>query len=161
MTSLTDAFPYDLAPARLGVVDLPALMTFERLANDDAWSEPLLQAALIDRNYDVWGVWSTDGARLRATAVLAHLPFDAELQSICVLPDERRHGLARGLLAWILRGASARGAERLLLELRESNLAARRLYEQAGFVIDGQRQGYYRREDGRGEDALLMSRELN
>jgi len=161
VTSLTDAFPSDLVPVRLGVVDLPALMTFERLSNDDAWSEALLHAALIDRSYEVWGIWSADGVRLLATAVLAYLPFDAELQSICVLPAERRHGLARGLLAWISLCATARGSQRLLLELRESNLAARRLYEQVGFVIDGQRQGYYRCDNGRGEDALLMSRELS
>ncbi|MGM8932685.1 GNAT family N-acetyltransferase [Salinicola halophyticus] len=161
MISLTDTFPPDLAPVRLSMDDLPALLAFERLANDDAWSEALLRAALTDSDYEVWGMWSAEGAELRATAVLAHLPFDAELQSICVLPAERRHGLARGLLAWMSECAMAGGAERLLLELRESNLAARRLYEQAGFVIDGQRQGYYRREDGRGEDALLMSRELS
>ncbi|MGQ7244195.1 GNAT family N-acetyltransferase [Salinicola sp. V024] len=160
MISLSDTFPSDLAPVRLGVDDLPALLTFERLANDDAWTEALLRAALTDSDYEVWGIRSADGAGLRATAVLAHLPFDAELQSICVLPGERRHGLARGLLAWISQCATARGAERLLLELRESNLGARRLYEQAGFVVDGQRQGYYRREDGRGEDAVLMSRAL-
>ncbi|WP_083941369.1 GNAT family N-acetyltransferase [Salinicola socius] len=144
----------------LGVHDLPALMAFERRANDDAWSEALLSAALIDDGYEVWGLWSGGGAELRAAAVLAYLPFDAELQSICVLPEERRHGLARELLGWIMRRAGERGAERLLLELRASNVAARRLYEGAGFGIDGQRRGYYRQDDGSNEDALLMSRAL-
>jgi len=152
--------PINTIPARLGIHDLPALMAFERQANDDAWSEALLSAALIDDGYDVWGVWSVGGVELRAAAVLAYLPFDAELQSICVLPRERRHGLARELLGWIIRHVTERGAERLLLELRASNVAARKLYESAGFGIDGQRSGYYRQDDGSSEDALLMSREL-
>lgn len=147
-------------PVRLGAEDLPALVTFEGRANDDAWSEALLEAALRDENYAVWGVRSANDSALWAVAILAYLPFDAELQSICVLPDARRQGLAREMLGWVMRCARARGAERLLLELRESNLAARRLYERAGFRIDGQRRGYYRRDDGRGEDALLMSRDL-
>lgn len=150
----------DKAPTRLDMEALPALMAFERLANDDAWSEALLSAALADDDYDVWGVWAVEEDRLLAAAVLAYLPFDAELQSICVLPSERRHGLASGLLAWVAQRAGERGAERLLLELRESNLAARGLYERAGFGVDGQRPGYYRRDDGRGEDALLMSLDL-
>lgn len=154
------ALPVHRTPTTLGADALPALMAFERLANDDAWSEALLSAALADDDYDVWGVWSTQGGRLLAAAVLAYLPFDAELQSICVLPSERRHGLALGLLNWVTQCASERGAERLLLELRESNQAARGLYERAGFRIDGQRAGYYRRDDGRGEDALLMSLDL-
>ena len=156
----TRSSPVGTAPVRLGIENLPALMAFERQANDDAWSEALLSAALLDDDFDVWGIWAVEGVELRAAAVLAYLPFDAELQSICVRPSDRRHGLARELLGWITQCAIERGAERLLLELRASNVAARRLYESAGFAVDGQRRGYYRRDDGGSEDALLMSREL-
>ncbi|WP_251976988.1 GNAT family N-acetyltransferase [Salinicola avicenniae] len=147
-------------PVRLGPEHLPALLAFEQAANDDAWSVPLLRAALADADYDVWALWETDKA-LCAVAIVAHLPFDAELQSICVLPSVRRRGVAARLLAWVLDQAERRGAERLLLELRESNTAARRLYERQGFTFDGQRRGYYRRADGGSEDAILMSRCLN
>ncbi|WP_110602142.1 GNAT family N-acetyltransferase [Salinicola lusitanus] len=155
-----EAFTGGAIPVRLDADDLPVLMAFERRANDDAWSEALLEAALRDDGYAVWGIRSAEDSTLWAVAILAYLPFDAELQSICVLPDARRQGLAWKMLGWVMRCARAQGAERLLLELRESNLAARRLYERAGFRIDGQRRGYYRRDDGRGEDALLMSRDL-
>jgi ribosomal-protein-alanine N-acetyltransferase len=46
-----------------------------------------------------------------------------------------------------------------MLEVRESNVAARALYENNGFVIDGVRPQYYKMQQGR-EDALLMSRRL-
>ena len=50
-------------------------------------------------------------------------------------------------------------ASSLYLEVRESNIPARRLYEQNGFVVVGRRRGYYRHLSGR-EDAVLMRREL-
>jgi len=40
------------------------------------------------------------------------------------------------------------------LEVRSSNSAARKLYENFGFVVDGVRHGYY---SDTGEDALMMS----
>ena len=50
--------------------------------------------------------------------------------------------------------ASARGIHRIMLEVRESNLAARRLYEKLGFSCDGERSAYYRNPV---EKALLYS----
>jgi ribosomal-protein-alanine N-acetyltransferase len=47
------------------------------------------------------------------------------------------------------------GATRIFLEVRESNLGARRFYEQRGFAVTGRRLRYYRQPD---EDALLMAR---
>jgi ribosomal-protein-alanine N-acetyltransferase len=54
--------------------------------------------------------------------------------------------------------AAARGSARaeLILELRASNVPARALYEQAGFVVAGRRPRYY----PGGEDALLMTLDL-
>jgi ribosomal-protein-alanine N-acetyltransferase len=40
--------------------------------------------------------------------------------------------------------AEADGAQKIVLEVRESNLPARALYEKAGFVESGSRSGYYR-----------------
>ena len=46
-----------------------------------------------------------------------------------------------------------RGARSALLEVRASNLAARRLYEKHGFVVEGVRRRYYSHPP---EDAVLM-----
>jgi ribosomal-protein-alanine N-acetyltransferase len=53
----------------------------------------------------------------------------------------------------------ATGASCCLLEVRQSNMAARTLYERSGFRLDGIRKNYYPASTGR-EDALLMSRKL-
>ena len=49
--------------------------------------------------------------------------------------------------------AMQRGVERMTLEVRPSNLPARRLYERLGFVEIGIRKGYYQDNN---EDAILM-----
>ena len=51
------------------------------------------------------------------------------------------------------------GVQRCLLEVRETNLAARALYAKLDFQLDGQRKNYYPAQNGR-ENALLMSRQL-
>jgi ribosomal-protein-alanine N-acetyltransferase len=50
--------------------------------------------------------------------------------------------------------AHAAGAVTVLLEVRESNVAARRLYRKLGFTEHGRRSNYYLQP---AEDALLLS----
>ena len=80
----------------------------------------------------------------------------ARLYSIAVDPDCRGKGAADALIGACCNAASARGADRLRLELRPSNKAALSLYERAGFAHLGRKSGYY--DDG--EDALKMERAL-
>ena len=49
------------------------------------------------------------------------------------------------------------GARTVYLEVRESNAAARALYESRGFEAVGRRRGYYRHPV---EDALVLRREI-
>jgi GNAT superfamily N-acetyltransferase len=62
--------------------------------------------------------------------------------SMLVLPEERRRGAARALLGGLARWASARGAERLYLQVERDNPAALALYASAGFR---ERYGYHYR----------------
>jgi ribosomal-protein-alanine N-acetyltransferase len=81
---------------------------------------------------------------------------EAQIMDIAVAPEERGRGVAYLLLEQAIALSRDRGAERLVLEVRESNLAAIRLYERFGFVRYAVRKGYY---EGK-EDALLMEKEL-
>jgi ribosomal-protein-alanine N-acetyltransferase len=54
----------------------------------------------------------------------------------------------------------ARGARRLWLEVRRSNLRAQAIYLRRGFVQVGVRKGYYPAPQGQREDALVMSLEI-
>jgi ribosomal-protein-alanine N-acetyltransferase len=79
---------------------------------------------------------------------------EMELVALATLPEARRQGVARRLLAELVAAARAAGARRVTLEVARGNAAARALYESAGFVEFNVRTGYYR---ATGEDALELS----
>jgi ribosomal-protein-alanine N-acetyltransferase len=77
------------------------------------------------------------------------------INNLAIHPDFRGQGLARTLLTRVLEDAAAIGAPYATLEVRRSNVAARKLYEQAGFKLAGVRTSYYTNPI---EDALILSR---
>jgi ribosomal-protein-alanine N-acetyltransferase len=74
---------------------------------------------------------------------------ESELLNLAVDPAFRRRGIARRLIAALTSGYPGT----LWLEVRESNLSARKLYESLGFCESGRRSGYY---PDSGEAALVM-----
>lgn len=78
---------------------------------------------------------------------------EAHVTNIAIHPDHRQQGLGRQLLISMLAWAWQLGCQQMTLEVRESNAAARRLYEGLGFIQRGVRKGYY--TDNK-EDALVM-----
>lgn len=78
---------------------------------------------------------------------------DWEIENFVVRPDWQRRGLGAQLLCGYL-GLARQNAsvQAVHLEVRESNVAARKLYEQKGFVQVGRRKDYYHEPP---EDALI------
>lgn len=90
--------------------------------------------------------------------VLALIAADeGEIADLAVTPAARRRGVGGLLLDRVTRAAADRGVRVLYLEVRESNVAARRLYESRSFLPVGRRRGYYRHPS---EDALVLRRDL-
>lgn len=81
----------------------------------------------------------------------------ARLYSLAVAPGARGGGIGRRLVDAATGLALDRNCSRMRLEVRSSNVAARRLYESAGFVVVGSMRDYY--EDG--ETALKMEKRLD
>ena len=89
--------------------------------------------------------------------VLARVAADeAEILTIAVHPDGRRHGHALRLLEAAEIEAADRGAAMMFLEVARTNAAARALYSVAGYTEAGLRRGYY----SDGGDALVLRRTL-
>lgn len=87
--------------------------------------------------------------------IVSHALDEAHLLNICIHPEQRRSGLARLLLDYVVREAQIGAANRLFLEVRPSNKAAITLYKKNGFRAIGRRPGYYPADQGR-EDAMVM-----
>jgi ribosomal-protein-alanine acetyltransferase len=66
-----------------------------------------------------------------------------EIENVVVQAATRRRGLGAQLLREFLLRARAAGVQSIFLEVRESNVAARGLYEDAGFRQSGTRMDYY------------------
>jgi ribosomal-protein-alanine N-acetyltransferase len=75
-----------------------------------------------------------------------------EIENIAVAGPARRRGLGTRLLAELLKRVHKAGAHNVFLEVRESNRAARELYQEWAFVESGRRKAYYHAPD---EDAVL------
>ena len=76
--------------------------------------------------------------------------------NLAVDPDHRRRGIGRRLLERLFADTADDPLRGYTLEVRVSNGAAVRLYEELGFLPAGIRRGYY--TDNR-EDALIMWRD--
>ena len=86
--------------------------------------------------------------RFAGFAVMGYQASVAYLALLAVLPEARRVGLARRMLDWLLKTADIAGIARVSVDLREDNLAARNLYEKAGFTLAKRTAlGYYGRVD--------------
>ena len=122
----------------------------ERAAFSDPWSAGQLRECL-DAGLDFL-VAERDG-RVVGYVVAVRAADEAEILNLCVAPAARRAGTGRALVRAILERVAAHGARAAYLEVRDSNRAARRLYEGEGFAPVGRRRDYYRRPV---EDAIVL-----
>ncbi len=84
---------------------------------------------------------------------------EEELLLIAVMPGYRGRGVGRRLVERLFAEARSRGVERMFLEMRDGNPAAR-LYEQCGFLPVGRRKNYYRAAKQGPIDAVTYARDL-
>jgi ribosomal-protein-alanine N-acetyltransferase len=142
-----------IRPARAG--DADALASLERDAfASDAWSEGQVDAELSGPTRRVL-VAESDGAVV-GFAAIAVAGDVADLTRIVVAASQRRVGVASALLASLHDAAAQAGAERMLLEVAESNVDARAFYAAHGYSELSRRRGYY----ASGDDALVLGRAL-
>jgi [ribosomal protein S18]-alanine N-acetyltransferase len=143
--------------------DLPAILGIERASFSDPWTEESFATALnLDRMLvlvaETPASESGDGVPVLAGYVVALvIGPEAEIADLAVAPAWRRRGVGQALLTRSMAELVATGVRTLYLEVRESNGAARTLYETNGFRSVGRRRGYYRQPV---EDALLLRREI-
>ena len=90
-----------------------------------------------------------------ASALVAVIPPEAELENLAVLTTAQGQGVGGRLLLAVLDWAASLGAGPVRLEVRSANAAAVRLYRRHGFVQTGLRRAYY---GAPVDDAVCMER---
>jgi ribosomal-protein-alanine acetyltransferase len=122
-----------------------------RTATAANWSEQQYTATFCDAKHHVCLVVE-DSAQVLGFVVARMLEQEWEIENIAVAGSARRRGLGTRLMGELMELARAAGAQQLFLEVRESNHAARALYEKWAFEEAGRRKSYYKNPQ---EDALV------
>ena len=141
----------EIAP--LQFADLDRVEAIEKECYGLPWSRAMFAGELIKSNSICIGAFRLE--RVIGYLFVSLFVDDWHIMNLAVDPAWRRRGVA-GLLLEDFLASSEGGRERgYTLEVRKSNEAAIRLYEQFGFKARGIRRGYYLDDQ---EDALIMWR---
>jgi ribosomal-protein-alanine N-acetyltransferase len=152
--------------------DIPFMIALERATPNAAhWSEEQYWALFSAGNREWQEVVLVAEGRLDKASAEGHsreirLGFLAarrvdpewELENIVVAASARRMGIGKRLLDALLAEAAKTNNAAVFLEVRESNAAARALYDKAGFRESGRRNSYYKDPP---EDAILYRCDLH
>jgi len=142
---------------RANVGDLDRIMELETATfTTDAWAADTMRGELESaNNWYLVAFRPETPERLDAYAGLLAPPGveDADIQTIAVAPDARRHGLGRNLMRALINEAQQRGATAVFLEVRADNPAAQQLYSILGFEHIAVRPRYYQPDN---VDAIVM-----
>ena len=131
---------------------LDRIHEIETLSFGSPWSMNAFRAEVKNPVSQLWAIFLND--RLRGYICFWLVDGEMQLADIAVHPSFRNRGLGQDLLTKMIETGLSERAESIWLEVRESNTAARTLYEKSGFVAVGKRRKYY---GDSGEDAIVMS----
>ena len=134
--------------------DILAVTALEKQCFPDAWSYKAFADSFLTGIFH--GFLAEEDGRLVGYGFFTCLYEVADLDRIAVSPDLRGKGVGRRILTALCDAARDLGAERMMLEVRESNTPAIGLYESAQFIRISERKKYY----GDGETALVYQKLL-
>jgi ribosomal-protein-alanine N-acetyltransferase len=137
------------------LADLPSVHAIERASFFPPWPDDAYRNELTTNKLATYVVARLDGVVVGFGGIWLMVD-EAHVTTFAVDPPWRRRSIGGRLLVGLLDIAIARRAREATLEVRLSNVAARRLYEKYGFRPVGVRPRYY---SDNGEDALIMTTE--
>lgn len=133
--------------------DIASVVGVDSATFSDAWKETAFREE-IEKDYSHYFVCEIDGEIVGYAGIWC-IYETAELIRIATAPDFQQKGIANMLMQEILSCAKSCGCERMMLEVRRSNIPAQVLYKKFGFDEISVRKGYYN-----GEDALILEAKL-
>jgi ribosomal-protein-alanine acetyltransferase len=138
--------------------DVPSIRALEQQTETAAhWAEREYDALFAGESPPRIALVATseeDASLVLGFAIARCATAEWEIENVVVAPEKRNRGIGIKIIRDLLRQAQVAGATSVLLEVRESNAQARRLYEKLGFSQQGRRSNYYHEPE---EDALLLS----
>jgi ribosomal-protein-alanine N-acetyltransferase len=121
--------------------DIPMVVELEKRNFSMPWSAQSFRSVLADE-FSCCYVGVLDG-KIVAYAMFGAIEDYAELWNLAVDEPHRRKGVGDTMLRFVIEYCRTSGVSSLFLQVRESNRAAKRLYEKNGFVFVMVQKNYY------------------
>lgn len=136
--------------------DIPAVVTIEQAVQSHPWTEKLFVEGLQGGHLSTV---LTEHGKVIGFCILQKVLDEANLLLMAIAPEKQGIGLGSRLLNDALAALGDKTSV-VFLEVRESNRAAQRLYEKAGFSQIDLRKNYYPTATGK-EHAVIMALTLH
>ncbi|NLK33909.1 MAG: ribosomal protein S18-alanine N-acetyltransferase [Gracilibacteraceae bacterium] len=141
---------------KMSLEDIDQVCEIENLSFAVPWSRESFESELVNNNLARYIVAKAEGKVVAYGGIWIILD-EGHITNIAVHPEFRGRRIGEKLVKEMIKRAKESKAERITLEVRASNVAARKLYKKLGFKDGGIRKGYY---TDTGEDAVIMWNEL-
>lgn len=135
------------------IKDLGEIARIEKASFSDPWSTDMLLSSFNLPRFV--GLVAEENGIVTGYIGSTFIFEDAEILLVAVDEKHRRKGVATALFTSLFKELKSRGAERVFLEVRKKNSAARALYSSLGFIATGERVSYYG-----DDDAIVMEKSL-
>ncbi len=128
--------------------DIEQVIAIENSVYTNPWPASAFEPSLLESAYvlDFAGV-------IVGFVICIVVIEECTIINVAISPDHQRCGYGRLLFNELLQTLSERDIQLYYLDVRESNIAARKLYEGLGFKRIALRKSYYSHPD---EDAVVM-----
>jgi ribosomal-protein-alanine N-acetyltransferase len=134
-----------------------AAMSREQIEQGLPWSWTEARVAGAIRNVDTNVAVIGEPGALQGFGIMAYRDEVAHLLLFGVRPEKRRKGMGSALLRWLEEVAITAGVQRVVVECRRVNAAARNFYAERGYHELAIAKGYYRGV----EDAIRLEKWLH
>jgi ribosomal-protein-alanine N-acetyltransferase len=139
-----------------GEADLDGVIEVEEESFTNPWTRDMYSWELQNRSVCHILIVRTEDCPVAGFCAFWLVFDEIHINNLAMRPRFRGQGIGTALLHQVLSEARALGARRATLEVRASNVPARRLYERLEFYVAGIRRNYYTNPV---EDALILWRD--
>ncbi len=136
---------------RMEAGDLDQVSANEAACFSMPWSRQAF-CDLLNKKEAIYLVAEVDG-RIVGHCGVIEIAGEGEIMNVAIHPGYRNRKIGKAMLTRLLEEGERAGITAFTLEVRAGNLPAVHLYEQAGFLTEGVRPGFYEKPK---EDALIM-----
>lgn len=137
--------------------DVPDVFDVESISHPLPWSRKQLFYDCLSVGY--YGAVAEVDGKIIGYGLCSIEKGECHILNLAVVPAERRHHYGRQLVEHLIEVAKVRSANKIVLEVRASNIPAIKLYQLLGFQQTEVRKDYYQLGEGH-EDAIAMALQL-